>query len=89
MDLTTGAGTDEALAGAHTVVDVTNSPAFDSSSSDIFRTATGNLPAAGERAVVTDEGAGVFALVEGHVLTGGPGVRTAPTRYEAWLGDRS
>ncbi|MFD9725593.1 SDR family oxidoreductase [Streptomyces sp. NPDC059072] len=211
VDLTTGTGLDEALAGAHTVVDVTNSPTFDSASSDFFRAATGNLLAAGERAgvrhqialsivgvdrvpqldyyraktlqedllkqgpipysivratqffefvdgilswtaddttvrlpstplrpiaaaevvtalsevatgrplngtldiagpdvmpldqlgrltlsargdvrtVVTDDGAGPFALVEGDALTGGPGVRTTRTRYEAWLGARS
>ncbi|MEV7616535.1 NAD(P)H-binding protein [Streptomyces sp. NPDC089799] len=211
VDLTTGAGLDAALAGAHTVVDVTNSPTFDSASGDFFRTTTGNLLAAGERAgvrhqvalsivgvdrvpqldyyraktlqedllkqgpipysivratqffefvdavlswtaddttvrlpstplrpiaaaevvealaevatgrpldgtldiagpdvlpldelgrltltarrdlraVVTDEGAGPFALVEGDALTGGPAVRTARTRYGAWLGARS
>ncbi|MFC9328727.1 SDR family oxidoreductase [Kitasatospora sp. NPDC057015] len=52
VDLLTGAGLDEALAGAHTVVNVTNSPTFDDRSLDFFRTTVGNLLAAGERAGV-------------------------------------
>ncbi|MEU6996094.1 NAD(P)H-binding protein [Streptomyces sp. NPDC046465] len=208
VDLLTGAGLDEALDGAHTVVNVTNSPTFDEASPEFFRTTTGHLLAAGERAgvrhqvilsivgvdqvpqldyyraktlqeellrqgptpysivratqffefmdavlswtgddgtvrlpatpiqpiatadvvaaladvttgaplngtldvagpdvfrldelgrltlsargdartVVTDEKAGMFAAVEGDVLTAGPGARLAPTRYEEWLG---
>ncbi|MYT24156.1 LysR family transcriptional regulator, partial [Streptomyces sp. SID7760] len=38
------------------------------------------------RTVVTDEQAGLFAAVEGDVLTGGPGARLAPTSYKDWLG---
>ncbi|MEG3628382.1 SDR family oxidoreductase [Streptomyces poriticola] len=52
VDLLTGAGLDEAVAGAHTVVNVTNSPTFDEQSIEFFRTTVGNLLAAGERAGV-------------------------------------
>ncbi|MGW7072087.1 SDR family oxidoreductase [Streptomyces sp. NPDC054855] len=52
LDLLTGAGLDEALKGADTVVNVSNSPTFDEASLDFFRTTTGNLLAAGERAGV-------------------------------------
>ncbi|MFB7371472.1 SDR family oxidoreductase [Streptomyces sp. NPDC056222] len=52
VDLLTGAGLDEALAGAHTVVNVTNSPTFDDRSADFFRTTVGTLLRAGERAGV-------------------------------------
>ncbi|MFD4476486.1 SDR family oxidoreductase [Streptomyces sp. NPDC058471] len=50
VDLLTGAGLDEALKGADTVVNVTNSPTFDEASLDFFRTSVGHLLAAGERA---------------------------------------
>ncbi|MFF5808007.1 SDR family oxidoreductase [Streptomyces sp. NPDC012746] len=52
VDLLTGAGLDQALAGADTVVNVTNSPTFDEASPEFFRTTMGNLLAAGERAGV-------------------------------------
>ncbi|MCT4357536.1 SDR family oxidoreductase [Streptomyces sp. Je 1-79] len=52
VDLLTGQGLDEALADAHTVVNVTNSPTFDEASLDFFRTTVGNLLNAGERAGV-------------------------------------
>ncbi|MER7663317.1 NAD(P)H-binding protein [Streptomyces sp. NPDC096193] len=52
LDLLTGEGLDDALAGADTVVNVTNSPTFDEASPDFFRTTMGNLLAAGERAGV-------------------------------------
>lgn len=52
VDLLTGAGLGEALAGAHTVVNVTNSPSFDEQSLAFFRTTVGNLLAAGDRAGV-------------------------------------
>ncbi|MGW5867223.1 SDR family oxidoreductase [Streptomyces sp. NPDC055239] len=52
VDLLTGAGLDQALKGADTVVNVSNSPTFDEASLDFFRTTTGNLLAAGERAGV-------------------------------------
>ncbi|MEV0113699.1 NAD(P)H-binding protein [Streptomyces sp. NPDC050844] len=52
VDLLTGAGLDQALEGADTVVNVSNSPTFDAASPDFFRTTTGNLLAAGERAGV-------------------------------------
>ena len=38
-----------------------------------------------DRAVVTDEQAGMFAVVEGDVLVPGPGARLAPTHYKDWL----
>lgn len=44
------------------------------------------------RTIITDDTAGMFAAVQGDVLTAGPGARTAPTRYADWLartgGDR-
>ncbi|MGW7343167.1 SDR family oxidoreductase [Streptomyces sp. NPDC054854] len=52
VDLLTGAGLDEALEGADTVVNVSNSPTFDEASPAFFRTTVGNLLAAGERAGV-------------------------------------
>ncbi|GGU52470.1 SDR family oxidoreductase [Streptomyces violascens] len=52
VDLLTGAGLDKVLKGAHTVVNVTNSPTFDEKSLDFFRTTVTNLLAAGERAGV-------------------------------------
>lgn len=52
VDLLTGAGLDQALKGADTVVNVTNSPTFDEASLDFFRTSMGHLLAAGERAGV-------------------------------------
>ncbi|GJF33402.1 LysR family transcriptional regulator [Kitasatospora sp. NE20-6] len=52
VDLLTGAGLDAALAGAHTVVNVTNSPTFDEQSVAFFRTTVGNLLDAGVRAGV-------------------------------------
>ncbi|QEU96240.1 SDR family oxidoreductase [Streptomyces kanamyceticus] len=52
LDLLTGAGLDEALDGAHTVVNVSNSPTFDERSLAFFRTTVGNLLGAGERAGV-------------------------------------
>ncbi|MDG4860532.1 SDR family oxidoreductase [Streptomyces sp. T-3] len=52
VDLLTGAGLDEALDGAHTVVNVTNSPTFDEQSLTFFRTTVSNLLGAGERAGV-------------------------------------
>ncbi|MFJ9951535.1 SDR family oxidoreductase [Kitasatospora sp. NPDC091207] len=55
VDLLTGAGLDNALAGADTVVNVTNSPTFDDRSLDFFRTTVGNLLAAGERAGVSHQ----------------------------------
>ena len=50
VDLLTGKGLDEALEGAETVVNVSNSPTFDAASPDFFRTTMGNLLTAGERA---------------------------------------
>lgn len=52
VDLLTGAGLDQALKGADTVVNVTNSPTFDEASPDFFRTSMGHLLAAGEQAGV-------------------------------------
>ncbi|MCF3122318.1 NAD(P)H-binding protein [Streptomyces arenae] len=52
LDLLTGAGLDEALKGADTVVNVTNSPTFDEASPAFFRTTMEHLLTAGERAGV-------------------------------------
>ena len=37
------------------------------------------------RSVVTDDSAGMYAVVHGAVLTAGPGARIAPTHYTDWL----
>jgi uncharacterized protein YbjT (DUF2867 family) len=52
VDLITGKGLDQALAGADVVINVANSPTFDAASLDFFRTSMSNLLAAGERAAV-------------------------------------
>jgi len=41
-----------------------------------------------DRAVVTDDSAGMFAAVRGDVLIGGPDARLAGTRYQDWLDAR-
>jgi uncharacterized protein YbjT (DUF2867 family) len=41
-----------------------------------------------DRAVVTDDRAGMFAAVRGDVLVAGPDARLAPTRYQDWLSAR-
>ena len=38
-----------------------------------------------KRTVITDEKAGTFAGIGGDVLTAGPGVHLAPTRYGDWI----
>ena len=38
-----------------------------------------------ERSVVTDDTAGLFAVVQGDALIAGPDARLAPTRYQDWL----
>lgn len=54
VDTVTGAGLDAALAGAHTVVDVTNAPVFeDPDVTDFFRRSTTHLLEAAERAGVS------------------------------------
>lgn len=50
LDLLTGEGLDQAVAGAEVVVDVTNSPTFDEASLDFFRTSVTNLLAAAHAA---------------------------------------
>jgi uncharacterized protein YbjT (DUF2867 family) len=52
VDLITGKGLDEAMAGAEVVINLANSPTFDDASLDFFRTSMTNLLAAGERAGV-------------------------------------
>jgi uncharacterized protein YbjT (DUF2867 family) len=52
LDLTTGAGLDDALRGAEVVVNVTNSPTFDEASIGFFRTTVTNLLAAAQAAGV-------------------------------------
>ncbi|MFE3247592.1 SDR family oxidoreductase [Streptomyces sp. NPDC059209] len=52
VDLLTGEGIDQALAGAEVVVNLANSPTFDEASLDFFRTSMTNLLAAGEKAGV-------------------------------------
>ena len=49
VDLLTGAGLAEAVAGVDAVIDVSQSPTSDDSSAAFFATATGNLLAAAER----------------------------------------
>jgi uncharacterized protein YbjT (DUF2867 family) len=52
VDLTTGTGLDQALAGADVVINLANSPTFDDASLDFFRTSMNNLLAGGEKAGV-------------------------------------
>jgi uncharacterized protein YbjT (DUF2867 family) len=52
VDMITGDGLDQALEGADVVINLANSPTFDESSLDFFRTSMTNLLAAGERAGV-------------------------------------
>ncbi|MYU06521.1 NmrA family NAD(P)-binding protein [Streptomyces sp. SID8366] len=49
VDILSGQGLDEAMAGAEVAVDVTNSPTFDAASPDFFRTSMGHLLAAAEK----------------------------------------
>ncbi|MEE4542259.1 NAD(P)H-binding protein [Streptomyces sp. V4-01] len=51
-DVISGKGLDEALKGADTVVNLTNSPTFDDASPEFFRTSMGNVLAAGDAAGV-------------------------------------
>ena len=37
------------------------------------------------RTVITDDNAGMFAVVSGDVLTAGPDAQLAPTHYRDWL----
>ena len=54
VDTVTGEGLDDALRGAHTVIDVTNAPQFDAPQvGEFFERSTGNLLAAGARAGVS------------------------------------
>lgn len=50
VDIITGRGLDQALAGADVVINLANSPTFDEASLHFFRVATKNVLAAGERA---------------------------------------
>jgi uncharacterized protein YbjT (DUF2867 family) len=52
IDLLTGEGLDQALAGAEVVVDVSNSPTFDEAALDFFRTTVTNLLTAADKAGV-------------------------------------
>lgn len=58
VDVLTDQGLDAALAGAGSVVNLTNSPTFDAASLDFFRTSMENLLGAAERA-----GAGHFVVL--------------------------
>ncbi|MFE7095208.1 SDR family oxidoreductase [Streptomyces erythrochromogenes] len=49
VDVISGQGLDEAVAGADVIVNLTNSPAFDESSPAFFQTSMDNLLAAGEK----------------------------------------
>lgn len=52
VDLVSGEGLDQAVAGADVVVGLANSPTFDDAAPDFFRTAMDNLLGAGDRAGV-------------------------------------
>ncbi|MFQ6227133.1 SDR family oxidoreductase [Nocardia sp. NPDC002869] len=52
VDLVSGEGLDQAVAGADVVVGLANSPTFDDAALDFFRTAMDNLLGAGDRAGV-------------------------------------
>jgi uncharacterized protein YbjT (DUF2867 family) len=58
VDVISGRGLDEAVAGAEVVVNLTNSPTFDEASLDFFRTSMDNLLAAARRG-----GAGHFVIL--------------------------
>ena len=58
VDVISGQGLDEALAGADVVVNLTNSPTFDEASPDFFRTSMDNLLAAARKG-----GAGHFVIL--------------------------
>ncbi|MET8161524.1 SDR family oxidoreductase [Sphaerisporangium sp. NPDC005289] len=58
VDILTGQGVDEALAGADVVVNLTNSPTFDEASLAFFQTSMDNLLAAAAKA-----GAGHFVIL--------------------------
>src|ERR1700712_3302955 len=58
VDILTGQGVDEALAGADVVVNLTNSPTFDEASLAFFQTSMDNLLDAAKRA-----GAGHFVIL--------------------------
>jgi len=49
VDLISGKGLDQALAGADVVINLANSPTFDEASVEFFRTSMSNLLAAGQR----------------------------------------
>ncbi|WP_330459015.1 NAD(P)H-binding protein [Streptomyces sp. NBC_00820] len=49
VDVITGEGLEEALAGADVVVNLTNSPTFDDASPEFFRTSMDNILAAGRK----------------------------------------
>ncbi|MEV7343817.1 NAD(P)H-binding protein [Streptomyces sp. NPDC093544] len=49
IDVITGQGLDEAVAGADVIVNLTNSPTFDEASPAFFRTSMDNLLAAGQK----------------------------------------
>ncbi|MEU4537217.1 NAD(P)H-binding protein [Streptosporangium sp. NPDC023825] len=70
VDVLTGQGVDEALAGADVVVNLTNSPTFDEASPAFFRTSMDNLLAAAQRS-----GAGHFVILS--II----GVDQVPTDY--------
>jgi uncharacterized protein YbjT (DUF2867 family) len=55
VDVITGEGLEQAMAGADVVVNLTNSPTFDEASPDFFRTSTGNILTAGEAAGVAHQ----------------------------------
>lgn len=52
VDVITGEGLDDAVAGSDVIVNLTNSPTFDDASPAFFRTSMDNLEAAGRRAGV-------------------------------------
>ncbi|WP_406475973.1 SDR family oxidoreductase [Streptomyces sp. NBC_01615] len=52
VDIVTGQGLEDAVAGADVVVNLTNSPTFDDASPDFFRTSMANLLAASEKSGV-------------------------------------
>lgn len=52
IDVLSGQGLDEAVAGADVIVNLTNSPTFDQASADFFQTSMDNLLAAGQKAGV-------------------------------------
>jgi hypothetical protein len=81
VDLSTGAGLDDALAGVEAVVDVTGPEA-----QDLVDMARRTNEARGRVVKLVPTWSSVFGLaMAGNVLLPGEGARIAPTTFDEWL----